>query len=307
MATSISSSRKERDIMSKIKKEKKELTPQQMKVRNIMGWVVSALCIALIIASLIISIVTIANAGNTKGELKGIGGNVFMPVQTDSMDPTFKAGDLIITKVYEGDGSDLKEGQVITYKRREGTNGGGVIEIFVTHRIDEFGVDRHGNPVVKVIGDNPDPKDGAFKSETVSMSDIVATWGTPAERNADGSFNITKDTKGGNMGQIGALINFIQNDKTNYFLVIVLPLIIIFLIYVFILVRSLVIAKIDKTKEEAMATAGVDGLSEEDKRRLAEEYLAQLARESASADADTDTTENNPFEDENTDKGDVQA
>ena len=109
------------------------------------------------------------------------------------------------------------------------------------------------------------------------------------------------------MGQIGALINFIQNDKTNYFLVIVLPLIVIFLIYVFILVRSLVIAKIDKTKEETLATAGIDGLSEEDKRRLAEEYLAQLARDNAQSTAEDNTTEDDATAtpvDENTDKGD---
>lgn len=299
--------------MSKIKKEKKELTPQQQKVRNILGWVVTALCIALIIASLIVSIVTIANAGSTKGELKGIGGNVFMPVQTDSMEPTFKAGDLIITKVYKGDGQDLKVGQVVTYLDRVGQNGV-IYEIFVTHRISELGYNESGKITqVKVVGDNPNPKDGAAGTDIIDVRNIVATWGTPAEQNADGTFNVTKDTKGGNMGQIGALINFIQHDKTNYFLVIVLPLIIIFLIYVFILVRSLVIAKIAKTKEEAVASVGVDGLSEEDKRRLAEEYLAQLARENAGADADTDSidttdaTEDNPFEDENTDKGDVQA
>ena len=295
--------------MSKIKKEKKELTPQQMKVRNIMGWVVSALCIALIIASLIISIVTIANAGNNSkdGKLTGIGGNVFMPVQTDSMEPTFKAGDLIITKIYEGDGSDLKEGQVVTYRKLVGTTGG-LVEIFVTHRIDEIGYDANGKAKqVKVVGDNPNPQDGVSGDETVNISDLVATWGTPAERNADGTFNVTKDTKGGNMGQIGALINFIQNDKTNYFLVIVLPLIVIFLIYVFILVRSLVIAKIDKTKEETLATAGIDGLSEEDKRRLAEEYLAQLARDNAQSTAEDNTTEDDATAtpvDENTDKGD---
>ena len=295
-------------------KQKRELTPKQIKVRNILGWVVSALCIALIIASLIVSIVTIANAGNNSkdGKLTGIGGNVFMPVQTDSMEPTFKAGDLIITKIYEGDGSDLKEGQVVTYRKRVGTSGG-VVEIFVTHRINELGLDANGKVVkVNVIGDNPNPQDGASGNDTVNVSDIVATWGTPAERNADGTFNVTKDTKGGNMGQIGALINFIQNDKTNYFLVVVLPLIIVFLIYVFILVRSLIIAKITKTKEEALATAGVDGLSEEDKRRLAEEYLAQLARENAvKADADNtadnNTIEDQPLEDENTDKGDEQA
>ena len=107
------------------------------------------------------------------------------------------------------------------------------------------------------------------------------------------------------MGQIGALINLIQNDKTNYFLIIVLPLIIIFLIYVFILVRSLVIAKIAKTKEETLASAGVDGLSEEDKRRLAEEYLAQLARENA-AKAEPEA-QDKPLVEENTDKGDEQA
>ena len=108
--------------MSKVKKE---LTPKQQKINNIIGWVVSALCIALIIASLVISIVTIANAKNGEsGELKGLGGNVFMPVQTDSMEPTFKVGDLIITKIYKGDGSDLKVGQVITYKKLVGVQGG---------------------------------------------------------------------------------------------------------------------------------------------------------------------------------------
>lgn len=290
--------------MSKIKKEKKELTPEQIKVRNILGWVVTALCIALIITSLVISIITIANAGNTTGELKGIGGNVFMPVQTDSMEPTFKAGDLIITKIYEGDGSDLKVGQVITYRDRVGQNGV-TYEIFVTHRIADIGVDENGKVIqFKVVGDNPNPKDGASGTDTVKVSDVVATWGTPAEQNADGTFNVTKDTKGGNMGQIGALINFIQHDKTNYFLIIVLPLIIIFLIYVFFLVRSLVIAKIAKTKEEAVSTA-VDGLSEEDKRRLAEEYLAQLAREQAQESEETKAEE--PVFEEIDEKGDEQA
>ena len=287
-------------------KEKKELTPQQIKVRNIMGWVVSALCIALIIASLVISIVTIANAKDGKGgKIKGIAGHAFMAVQTDSMEPTIKTGELIITKLYAGDGSDLQVGQVISYKRLEPIPGA-LVEIIVTHRINEIVTDNNGKVVgFKTVGDNPNPTDGAAGVDTINVSDVVATWGTPAEKNADGTFNITKDTKGGSMGQIGALINLIQNDKTNYFLIIVLPLIIIFLIYVFILVRSLVIAKIAKTKEETLASAGVDGLSEEDKRRLAEEYLAQLARENA-AKAEPEA-QDKPLVEENTDKGDEQA
>ena len=52
---------------------------------------------------------------------------------------------------------------------------------------------------------------------------------------------------------------------------------------------------------QGAAAAGIDGLSEEEKRRLAEEYLAQLARENET------TEEIKPLEDENTDKGDEQA
>ena len=284
--------------MSTTKKVKKELSPQQLKVRNILGWVATGLCIALIVASLIISIVTIGNASKDDGKLRGIGGNVFMPVQTDSMEPTFKAGDLIITKIYDGDGTDLQVGQVVTYTKYVNA-GGSLVEIYVTHRISDIG-EVNGKLAFTVVGDNPNPKDGASGKETITWDKVVATWGTPAEKNADGTFNVTKDTKGGNMGVIGALINAIKNDKTVYFLVVVLPLIIIFLIYVFVLVRSLVIEKIAKTKEEALATAGVDGLSEEDKRRLAEEYLAQLARENAAKE------ESAPAE-ENTDKGEEQA
>ena len=113
-------------------KEKKQLTPQQQKVRNILGWVASALCVVIIVIALIISIMTITRTTGEKG-VAHIAGNAFMPVQTDSMEPTFDAGDLIITKIYEGDGSDLQVGQVITYKTIFNS-----YEIFKTHRISKI-------------------------------------------------------------------------------------------------------------------------------------------------------------------------
>ena len=287
--------------MSKVKKE---LTPKQQKVRDILGWVATALCIVLIVASLIVSIITIANTDNKDGKIKGLAGHIMMPVQTDSMEPTMMTNDLIITKIYKGDGQDLKVGQVVTYEKLvTDKSSGSLIRIYVTHRIVDLGVNDDGKVVfVTVLGDNPNPQDGDYGEELVNVGNIIATWGTPAEKNADGTFNVTKETQGTNLGQIGAFINLLRNEPTNYFLIVILPLIIIFLIYVFILVRSLIIAKLDKTKEEALATAGIDGLSEEDKRRLAEEYLAQLARENAAKDM----TEETPAE-ENTDKGEEQA
>lgn len=295
--------------MSKInlfkKKEQKELTPQQQKVRTILGWVASALCVVIIILALVISIMTITRTTGGKG-VANIAGNAFMPVQTDSMEPTFDKGDLIITKIYEGDGSDLQVGQVITYKARV-NNGGTLVEIFKTHRISEI-TDTNGTLRFTVIGDNPNPEDGSAGKDFVYVDSIVATWGSPASLNADGTFNITKDSMGKNMGKIGVFINWLQGNRTNYFLVIVLPLILMFVIYAYILIRSFIIAKLAKTKEEAVAsTATVDGLSEEDKRRLAEEYLAELARRQLEAEQATAPAEDTTPAETNTDKEDEQA
>lgn len=305
--------------MSKInlfkKKEQKELTPQQQKVRTILGWVASALCVVIIIIALVISIMTITRTTGEKG-VANIAGNAFMPVQTDSMEPTFDKGDLIITKIYEGNGTDLQVGQVITYKARV-NNGGTLVEIFKTHRICEI-TNTNGTLRFTVIGDNPNPEDGAAGKDFVYVDSIVATWGTPAtpiDSDGDGeydSFNVTKDSMGKNMGKIGVFINWLQGNRTNYFLVIVLPLILMFVVYAYILIRSFIIAKLAKTKEEAVAsTATVDGLSEEDKRRLAEEYLAELARRQLEAEQSTapaEATEETPdASNQNTDKEDEQA
>jgi signal peptidase len=289
------------------KKEKKELTPQQQKTRNILGWVASALCVVIIVIALVISIMTITRTTGEKG-VAHIGGNAFMPVQTDSMEPTFDKNDLIITKIYNGDGTDLQVGQVITYKARVNA-GGNLVEIFKTHRIAEI-TNTNGSIRFLVVGDNPNPQDGASGRDYVYANEVVATWGTPAtpvDSDNDGeydSFNVTKDTYGKNMGKIGAFINWLQGNRTNYFLVIVLPLILMFVIYAYILIRSFIVAKLAKTREEAASSATVDGLSEEDKRRLAEEYLAELARRQleeqakAKAEADAPATENSDKEDE---------
>lgn len=290
-------------------KEKKELTPKQQKTRNILGWVASALCVVIIVIALVISVMTITRTTGEKG-VASVAGNAFMPVQTDSMEPTFDKGDLIITKIYDGDGSDLQVGQVITYKARV-NNGGTLVEIFKTHRISEI-TNTNGTLRFTVVGDNPNPEDGASGKDFVYVDSIVATWGSPASLNADGTFNVTKDSMGKNMGKIGVFINWLQGNRTNYFLVIVLPLILMFVIYAYILIRSFIIAKLAKTKEEAVAsTATVDGLSEEDKRRLAEEYLAELARRQLEAEQSTapaEATEETPdASDQNNDKEDEQA
>ena len=58
---------------------------------------------------------------------------------------------------------------------------------------------------------------------------------------------------------------------------VVLPLILLFVIYAFVLIRTIVIAKLEnQRKVQAQQVVTVDSLSDEEKRRLAQEYLASL-------------------------------
>ena len=72
-------------------------------------------------------------------------------------------------------------------------------------------------------------------------------------------------------------------------------------IYAFVLIRTLVIAKLEnQRKVQAEQVVTVDSLSDEEKRRLAQEYLASLAKEqetSASEDAAVNSVNEEPAQD----------
>lgn len=94
---------------------------------------------------------------------------------------------------------------------------------------------------------------------------------------------------------VGGFSNWIQDtaysgaqQKTRFFCVVVLPLILLFVIYAFILVRTLVIAKLEnQRKVQAEQVITVDSLSDEEKRRLAQEYLASLQAQTGGDTSDT--------------------
>ena len=89
---------------------------------------------------------------------------------------------------------------------------------------------------------------------------------------------------------------------------VVLPLILLFVIYAFILVRTLVIAKLEnqrKVQSEQVIT--VDSLSDEEKRRLAQEYLASLQAQTGGDTSDTkaDDAQTDETSTDNSDSSDV--
>lgn len=255
-------------------KEKKELTPQQQKVKVALNWTVNILCIILIIFALVVAIFTIIRSTNPD-RITRVGDNCYFNVASDSMKPTFTKDDVIIAKAYEGDGSDLKIGQVITYKFVRYYNGVGYDE-YNSHRL--IGIEGEGDTrVFRTRGDN---QEGSWKEalndstswddRRVVLSDIVATWGDVDE---DLNFTNGRMLKG-----VGGLANFMQDPiegRTRFFCLIVLPLILLFVIYAFILVRTLIIAKLEKDKKVAGETAiSVDAMTEEEKNALIAQLLA---------------------------------
>lgn len=277
------------------KREKKELTPKQKRVMNVLNWVATACCIVLVVFALVVAIFTIASTGDEEFRLPTFGDTVYMVVASDSMSPTFDKDDMIVGKTYDytTDG-ELEIGQVVTFRVRTG--------VLNTHRIVAKKYDANGKVVAYVTrGDNQDytwqeaaaelAKDESERNSSIIgnvesntyASNIKATWGE-----SDG----TSAKDGSVLKGVGAFTNWIQDaeqGRTRFFCVVVLPLILLFVIYAFVLVRTLVIAKLEnerKVQSEHVVT--VDTLSDEEKRRLAQEYLASLAQNSSSENAATE-------------------
>lgn len=285
---------------------KKERTPQQQKAMTILNWVATAVCIVVIVFALVVAIFTIAGTTNDD-HLMRFGDKIYLNVASDSMEPTFSTSDVIIANSFNLDSQldELKIGQVITFKTTSGSH-----YVLNTHRIVK--INRKDDGSIRDFttrGDNS--KSGNRDNSTISWQDavaqndlgltetvnpknIVAVWGSVDE---NGNFTAGKMLKGA-----GTFANWIQdvgvdkqgvmhygeNMKTRFFCVVVLPLILLFVIYAFILVRTLVVAKLEKQRKvQSEQVITVDSLSDEEKRRLAQEYLASLQAQTGGDASDT--------------------
>lgn len=289
------------------KREKKELSPRQKKVMNILNWVATAICIVLVVFSLVVAIFTIASTGDEEFRQPTFGKTVYMVVATDSMSPTFDEDDMIVGKKYDSatDG-ELEIGQVVTFRVRTGE--------LNTHRIVGKNYDDEGKLVSYTTrGDNSDKHAHTWQEAAAELAKgtgidknaygidasnvypaaILATWGES---------NGTEATDGNVLKGVGGFTNWIQDSeqgRTRFFCVVVLPLILLFVIYAFVLVRTLVIAKLEnERKVQAEQVVTVDSLSDEEKRRLAQEYLASLSQPSDAAGIEDATEQGGEIPDE---------
>lgn len=189
--------------------------------------------------------ILVFSSQNNKESIPSIFGNSFITVQSDSMNPTFKTGDLIIDKILTNDEKKtLQKGDIITYY--VDLNGDGVSELN-THRIvDVYEESGYIHYVTK--GDNA-------KTNPVNDKDPVMH-----------PFVIAKYT-GTRVPGVGKVISFLQSS-VGFLVVIVIPLVVFFLFELYRFIALIVRLKGGNRKLSAEE-------EEEIKKRAIEEYLRQ--------------------------------
>ena len=193
---------------------------------NVLSWVI------LIFALLITILVFSSERNNGVPNLLGI---MPMSVQSESMKPTFKKGDLIFVK--QVDLYDLKVEDTITFYTIVDGN-----RIMNTHRIVEINEDS-GVRTFITKGDNNPVNDTSI----VYASDIIGRW------------NCAKLPGG------GKALDFLRS-KTGFFICIVIPLAAFFIFELYKFIVVLIESKKPSISKED---------EEEIKKKAIEEYLAK--------------------------------
>lgn len=233
-----------------VKKININISEKNKKIINI---VLTVLQIVLVLLAVTASIIIIANpSSNTIGKTS----TRLLPVLSDSMDgphkDSFKKGDLVISKKPDGkkwDANKLEIGDIITYELPT------VANAYNTHRI----VDYKKNDAGQVVG-------------------YITRGDKPGLSNDEGyvlPHNVLGIYKSHLVGT-GKAILWLQTP-TNFLLVIVLPLVLLFVYNIVIFVKMIMDNKVAKATEQAGAgTIATEGLSEEEiKQKIIEEYLAK--------------------------------
>ena len=131
-------------------------------ILHVIGILLCVILIPILFINCFFIVLVIAN----KNEVPSIGGNAPLIVLTGSMDPTIKAGDLIVTKKI--DAKDVKVDDVISFFDPEG-NGSSI----VTHRVIGIEIDEtSGEIFFRTQGDNNDIAD----MTPVPERNLVGRW-----------------------------------------------------------------------------------------------------------------------------------
>ena len=219
-----------------------------MKVaKKILNIIIDIIVVIILIISLLVVIMSLASKNSGVPNLFGIAP---LSVQSNSMESTIMENDLILCElITEYAYDDYEVGDIVTFRQKiEGE------DVLNTHRIIEI-VNDNGMVYYKTQGDNKDTNP-VPDEELKTANDIVAKY------------------TGNKIAGVGAFFSFIRT-QLGFFLVILLPMILFFVYEAVRVIMNIIAYNKEKAAEEAAAAVANSELTEEQKQRAIEEYLAQ--------------------------------
>lgn len=229
------------------------------KGKSILGVISDILLIIIIVIAIAITVMTFTSKSSDMGIGNVLGYTPFT-IQTDSMAPTFKSGDLIIAKEVKNI-NELKIGDVITYSTVLTDDTGRSVRGNNTHRISDIEYNQDGTISAFVTkGDAIDTEDNVYV-----LPDEVIAKQVNSGIDENGEY-----MDGLKIASFGSALNFLQS-RTGFMICIIIPLALFFIWQIYKLITMFMEAKAEDIDEEV-------------KRRAVEEYLAEQEKAKAAAE-----------------------
>lgn len=234
-------------------------------LKKVFNIVVDVLVILVLVVSVLIVTLSLTSKGSG---VPNILGYAPLSVQSNSMEDTFTTGDLLISKVTNDPWETYEVGDIVSFPIEiDGT------VVLNTHRIVEV-VEDDNITYYKTQGDNkqtnPEPDEDLQTSST-----IVARY------------------TGTKIPGLGNLLSFIRT-QLGFFLCVLLPMIIFFVYEAIRVVMNIIAYNNEKAINNAKAAVQNAELTEEQKQKAIEEYLASLEQSKNENESSVQT----PAEDE---------
>ncbi len=223
------------------------------KVKKIFNTIVDVLIVLVLVVSILMVVLSLTTKSSG---VPNIFGYAPMNVASYSMEPTINKGDLIFTKITDDADYEYKVGDIVSFPIK--IDG---VDTFNTHRIVEI-VEDDGITYYITQGDN---------KETNPIPDEVMQT----------SYSIVAVYTGTKIPGIGNIFGFIRT-QLGFFLCVLLPMILFFVYEAIRVIMNLIAYNKEKALAEAKEAVQNAELTEEQKQRAIEEYLASLGQNSDS-------------------------
>lgn len=216
-------------------------------LKKIFNVFIDIIVVLILIVSILIVMLSLTSKSSGVPNILGIAP---LSVQSDSMEDTFTTGDLILSQVTNDPGEIYEVGDIVSFPIK--IKGEIVLN---THRIVEV-VEDDNITYYRTQGDNKNTNPEPDK-DLQTASTIVAKY------------------TGTKISGLGSVLSFIRT-QLGFFLCVLLPMIIFFVYEAVRVVMNIIAYNNEKAISNAKAAVQNSELTEEQKQKAIEEYLASM-------------------------------